>query len=65
MSKTRAKAGLALLSGLGTLVLAGSVLQAGVANAATYTGRWSITATRGATHNTVSHTANSTHKVSS
>jgi hypothetical protein len=64
MGNTKAKVRLALLSGLGALVLAGSVLQAGVANAATHSGTWSITAAIDATHNTPSYTTNSTHKVS-
>lgn len=65
MGNTKAKVRLALLSGFGALVLAGSVLQAGVANAATHSGRWSITAAISGTHNTPSFKTNSTHKVSS
>lgn len=65
MGNTKAKVRLALLSGLGALMLAGSVLQAGVANAATYSGKWSLTAALEATHNTASYKTNSTHKVSS
>jgi hypothetical protein len=65
MGNTKAKVRLALLSGLGVLVLAGSVLQGGVANAATYSGRWSITAVISGAHNTPSYKTNSTHKISS
>jgi hypothetical protein len=64
MGNTKAKVRLALLSGLGALVLAGSALQAGVANASTISGSWSLTAVLEATHNTASITTNSTHEVS-
>jgi hypothetical protein len=64
MSNTKAKIRLALLPGLGALMVAGALLQAGVANAATYSGKWSITTPIGSTHNTPSYTTNSTHKVS-
>jgi hypothetical protein len=65
MSNRKAKVRLALCSGLGAMLLAGSVLQAGVANAATFSGRWSMTAFLYAVHNTASYKTNSTRKVSS
>lgn len=65
MGNTKTKVRLALLSGVAALVLAGSALQAGVANAATFSGRWSITAVLDGTHNTASYKTNSTHKISS
>jgi hypothetical protein len=65
MGNTKAKVRIALFSGLGALMLAGSVLTAGVANAATYSGKWSLTAFIEAVHNTASYKTNSTHKVSS
>jgi hypothetical protein len=65
MGSSKVKIRLALLSGLGALMLAGSLLQTGVANAATFSGKWSITAVLSGTHNTASYKTNSTHKVSS
>jgi hypothetical protein len=65
MGNTKARVRLAFLSGFGALMLAGSVLQAGAANAATYSGRWSINAIIDGVHNTASYTTNTTHEVSS
>ena len=65
MSNMKAKARLAILPVICALVPAGTMLQAGVANAATFSGNWSITAAISGTHNTASYTTNSTHKISS
>ena len=65
MSNKKAKVRLVISSVIGMLALAGSVLQAAVANAATYSGNWSITTFIEGTHNTASYKTNSTHKVSS
>ena len=47
------------------LVFAGAMLQTGVANAAIFSGNWSITTALSGTHNTPSYKTNSTHKISS
>jgi hypothetical protein len=64
MGNRKAKVRLALFSGVGALMIAGSVLSAGVANAATFSGKWSITAFIDGIHNTRTYTTNSTRKVS-
>jgi hypothetical protein len=64
MKITTVKKRLAILSGIGALAVAGSVVQPSIANAATFSGKWSITAVISGTHNTAKYTTNSTHKVS-
>lgn len=64
MSKTRTRARLSILSGLGVLMLAGTMFQAGIANAATYSGKWSLSAAISAATNSRMYTTNRTHKVS-
>jgi hypothetical protein len=61
----RAMSRVGILSAVGALALAGSLSQAGVANAATFSGKWSLTAALDATTNTASHATNSTGEVSS
>lgn len=63
MKRMMSRAG--ILSAVGALALAGSLSQAAVANAATYHGKWKLTAVLTATTNTASHTTNSTHEASS
>ena len=65
MRNIRARARLALVPAFGVLMLAGSVFQAGVASAATYSGTWSLFAVAApVTYDTPMHTTNSTHEVS-
>lgn len=64
MKITKSKTPLAIVSGIGALAVTGSVFLSSVANAATYSGNWSISAVLSGTHNTPEYTTNSTHKVS-
>jgi hypothetical protein len=64
MTIAKSKTRLAIVSGIGALAVAGSAFQPAIANAATYSGKWSITAVISGTHNTAKYTTNSTHKVS-
>ncbi len=61
----RAMSRVGILSAVGTLALVGSLSQAGIANAATFSGNWKVTAVLSGTTNTASHTTNSTGEVSS
>jgi hypothetical protein len=54
-----------VLSAVGALALAGALGQAAVANAATFSGKWSVSAVLDGTTNTASHATNSTGEVSS
>ena len=64
MKIAKSKTRLAIVSGIGVLAVAGSVFQPSIANAATYSGKWKISAALGGTYNTPMHATNSTHKVS-
>jgi hypothetical protein len=50
---------------VGSAALAAMLVAPSAANAATYSGSWSLTAYIDAAHNTASYTTNSTHEVSS
>jgi hypothetical protein len=54
-----------ILSAVGAVALTGALAQTAVANAATFQGRWSVTAVLDGVTNTASHTTNSTGEVSS
>lgn len=65
MNNMKTRGRLAVVSALGVLMIAGSLLQATAASAATYTGRWNITAGSGARDfHTRTETTNRSHKIS-
>jgi hypothetical protein len=64
MRNTNARLRLALVSGLSALALAGSVVQARVADAATYSGPWSAVVVAEKAVDTPMYKTNSAHKVS-